>query len=35
MVAWWHCPDCGKVTDEYESSKSIKCPECRKKEQEK
>lgn len=31
MVAWWHCPDCGKITDEYESSRSIKCPECRKK----
>jgi hypothetical protein len=31
MVTWWYCPDCGKVTDEYESSKSIKCPECREK----
>jgi len=32
MTKWWHCPDCGKVTDEFESSKSIRCPECRKKE---
>jgi len=31
MVAWWHCPDCGKVTDEYESNNGIRCPECRKK----
>jgi len=35
MVTWWYCPNCGKVTDEYESSKSIKCPECREKEKEK
>jgi len=34
MTKWWYCPKCGKVTDEFESSKTEICPKCRKKENE-
>jgi rubrerythrin len=30
MTKWWHCPKCGEVTDEFESSKTKICPSCRK-----
>lgn len=29
MTKWWYCPNCSKVTDEFESSKSKQCPRCR------
>lgn len=35
MTKWWRCPKCNKVTDEFESSKSLKCPRCRLYEKEK
>ena len=28
----WYCPECGEVTDEFESSKTEVCPECREEE---
>jgi len=29
MTTWWNCPKCTKVTDEFESSNSNECPNCR------
>lgn len=29
MTKWWYCPKCNKVTDEFESNQSLKCPRCR------
>ena len=34
MTKWWNCPECDKITDEFESKPVEKCPECKKKEQE-
>lgn len=28
MTTWWNCPGCNKVTDEFESDVSNKCPKC-------
>lgn len=29
MTIWWHCPECGEVTDEFESHETEVCPKCR------
>ena len=32
MTKWWNCPECGVITDEFESNPIEKCPDCKKKE---